>query len=113
MNMIIRSWDFDKGEWKYRIRRQWLGTLQDDQSFRRYNISLDQIERTERLLRLVWREINEPKEPDKNTPDYQSKYKDYESKYKTFSDNYDLLDQKSTEIRATAKIMFESFLLGA
>jgi hypothetical protein len=47
--------------WKYNISTTRLGTLSDNKSFRNYRSSIDQIERIERMLALLWREIKAPK----------------------------------------------------
>ena len=93
--MLIRSWDFNQNIWKYKISKFTLGILQDDNSFRKYRDCLDQIERTERLLRMVWKQINEPK-----------KLQDYQK----FVDNYEQLDARSTAIREAATIVLRSLL---
>lgn len=98
LNMLIRSWDFDRRNWKHRIASHRLGTLHDDRTFRQYRECLDQIERTERMLRLVWREVNEPPPGAPQTT------------YKEFNDEYDKLDQKSTAIRENARLTIRSLL---
>ena len=102
LNMLIRSWDFDKRDWQYWIGVQKLGRLQDDQSFRQYRECLDQIERTERLLKLLWRDIYQPAET----------LPDYEEKFRKFSDEYDNKDGTSTNIRESARRTIKT-LLGA
>ncbi|TVQ47714.1 MAG: hypothetical protein EA365_03240 [Gloeocapsa sp. DLM2.Bin57] len=95
LNILIRSWDFKSNIWKYKIAKFTLGILQDDNSFRKYRECLDQIERTERMLRVLWKEINEPK----NLEDYQR-----------FVDSYEQLDVRSTAIREAATIVLRSLL---
>ena len=60
LNMLIHSWNFKNKAWKYEIAKKDLGVLKDDSSFRQYRECLDQIERTERMLKLLWREIYGP-----------------------------------------------------
>lgn len=95
LNMLVRSWDFENegGGWKYQVTTQPLGTLRDDRSFRRYRDCLDQIERTERMLKLLWREI----------------YYDPHA-HRRFIDDYDQLDRRSTSIRMNAMIAIRTFL---
>ena len=58
INFLIGAWDFEKSDWKYDITAFQLGEIEDDRSQRQqYMAALDQIERTERLLKLRWREI--------------------------------------------------------
>jgi hypothetical protein len=95
LNMLIRSWDFNQNIWKYKISKFTLGILQDDNSFRKYRDCLDQIERTERLLRMVWKQINEPK---------------HQQDYQKFVDDYEQLDARSTAIREAAIIVLRSLL---
>lgn len=89
LNMLIRSWD--DGKWKYKIHPHVLGTLKDDSSLRQYRDCLDQIERTERMLKLLWREIHEPSE----SQDF---------------DVYDRLDRRSTSIRESARVILRNLL---
>jgi hypothetical protein len=89
LNLLIRSWDFEQADWKYDIKIARLGVLHDDRSFRKYRACLDQIERTERMLKLLWREIYEPSK---------------ESQYQEFIDQYHRLDQISTSMRENARI---------
>jgi hypothetical protein len=98
LNMLIHAWDFAGSDWKYRITRHSLGTLQDDKSARRYRECLDQIERTERMLKLLWREIYEPAAS--ATP----------AALTQLFNEYDVLDQRSTAIRETARITIRSLL---
>jgi hypothetical protein len=94
LNMLIRSWDFGNNQWKFEITKKDLGIIKDDSSFRQYRDCLDQIERTERMLKLLWREIHEPgfKDPDK------------------FIEEYDRLDRRSTSIRENARIIILNLL---
>jgi hypothetical protein len=90
LNMIIRSWDFEEKDWKYGIKTVRLGTLKDDSKLRQYRDCLDQIERTERMLRLLWREICDPQQQ--------------------FIDEYDRLDRLSTSIRENSRIIIRNLL---
>lgn len=93
LNMLIHSWDFERMEWKYRIKSEKLGVLKDDSSFRQYRDCLDQIERTERMLKLLWREIYDPRlQPEE------------------FIERYDRLDRHSTSIRENARIIIRNLL---
>ena len=60
LNFLIKSWDYKKGKWKYKISVFPLGSLSDNKSFRDYRNCIDQMERIERMLALLWREIKEP-----------------------------------------------------
>jgi hypothetical protein len=93
LNMLIRSWDFKNNKWRYKLGVENLGILKDDSSFRRYRDCLDQIERTERMLKLLWREI---------------KYDDKISS--EFIRLYDRLDHNSTSIRESSRIIIRNFL---
>lgn len=95
LNMLIRSWDFDKKNWKYKITKLDLGVLKDDSRFRQYRDCLDQIERTERMLKLLWREINDPT---------------LQQSPQEFIDRYDRLDRRSTSIRENARIIIRNLL---
>lgn len=103
LNFIIKSWDFTKSKWKYSISVCPLGTLSDDRSYRQYSSSIDQIERTERILALLWREIKEPRENKKNKILF-------EERYKYFSDEYDKLYSKSKGIIESARTTLRAFL---
>jgi hypothetical protein len=93
LNMLIHSWDFERMAWKYRIKAEKLGVLKDDSSFRQYRDCLDQIERTERMLKLLWREIYDPRlQPEE------------------FIERYDRLDRRSTSIRENARIIIRNLL---
>lgn len=95
LNILIRSWDFQQNQWKYKISKFTLGTIQDDSSFRKYRNCLDQIERTERMLRVIWKQVNETKDLDT---------------YRQFVDTYEKLDTRSTAIRESATIVIRSLL---
>jgi hypothetical protein len=94
LNMLIRSWDHTNKDWKYKITKMDLGIISDDNSFRKYQDCLDQIERTERMLKLLWREI------------YETRYPNQQD----FIDEYDQLDRRSTSIRENARIIIRNIL---
>jgi uncharacterized protein YfeS len=96
--MLIRSWDHVKKDWKYNITTTNLGAISDDNSFRKYQDCLDQIERTERMLKLLWREIYEPKDENQD------------EKQRDFINEYDQLDRHSTSIRESARIIIRNIL---
>lgn len=105
LNMIIHAWDFEKDTWQANIKRPRivrLGTIKDDSTFRQYGGCLNQIERTERLLKYLWREIHEPRITGDDKKD--------EQEYKKFSDEYDDLDRRSTAIREGARIAIRALL---
>ncbi|MGK7895500.1 MAG: hypothetical protein AB4372_18260 [Xenococcus sp. (in: cyanobacteria)] len=104
LNMLIHSWDFEHFQWKYKIHTIALGIVQDDPQFRQFRGCLDQIERTERMLKIIWREINEPPKP-KNIND-----KDSKQEYKQFMAEYDVLDRNSDAIRGTSRITIKALL---
>lgn len=96
LNMLIRSWDFesDRG-WRFKIKVETIGDLKDDSTSRHYRDCLDQIERTERMLKLLWREIA-----------YGNRNEDSPE----FIDLYDHLDRNSTSIRENARIIIRNVL---
>lgn len=104
LNMVVRSWDFGMSRWKYNISVHLLGELQDDKSLRQYRDTLDQIERTERLLRLLWRELREPQQTSDAVQD--------NAKYIEFIDEYHTKDMRSGAIRDSARTTIRT-LLGA
>jgi hypothetical protein len=95
LNILIHSWDFKGRDWRFRIHPFQLGNLKDDSSFRQYRDCLDQIERTERMLKLLWREINEPAD---------------DSAYQEFLNHYDRLDRTSTSIRQNGRVIIRNLL---
>ena len=97
LNMLINSWDNYKKAWKYRIKCFNLGYIQDDSGHRLYQGCLDQVERTERMLKCIWRETRAP-----DTQDDQE--------FKKFMDDYDFLCQRSQAICETARITIRSLL---
>lgn len=102
LNILIRSWDHQLQKWSYEVSPHSLGTFHDDTTFRKYPDALDQIERTERMLRLLWRELNAPEMTGDSPKD--------EIKYKEFIDEYDKLDRASTGIRESARITIRALL---
>lgn len=104
LNFLIKCWDFTENKWKYNISVVPLGTLSDNKSFRKYRGAIDQIERIERMLSLLWREINEP-----NPTIYLSE-KEFEHQYKNFSNEYDRLYQKSRGIIESARTTLRALL---
>jgi len=104
LNFIIKCWDFDEKKWKYKISVSPLGSLSDNKSFRDYRGCVDQIERIERMLALLWREIKEPK---KKIIVSDAKF---EEQYTVFSNEYDLLRIKSKGIMETARTTLRALL---
>jgi hypothetical protein len=104
LNFLIKSWDYAEGKWKYNVSVFPLGTLSDNKSFSKYRTSIDQIERIERMLSLLWREIKEPKKG-RNTSERW-----FEEQYKQFSDEYDKLFTKSNGIMETARTTLRALL---
>jgi len=96
LNMLVRSWNFtNDNSWKYSLKVKKLGNLKDDNSSRHYRDCLDQIERTERMLKLLWREIN---------------YHNLKEDSPEFIELYDRLDRHSTSIRENSRIIIRNFL---
>lgn len=106
LNFLIKSWIFDEEKWKYTMSVSPLGSLSDNKSFRDYRSCIDQIERIERMISLLWREIKEPKKKEGLSD------KDFEEKYIVFSNEYDNLRTKSKGIMETARTTIRA-LLGA
>lgn len=104
LNFLIRSWNYEEAKWRYDISKAFLGTLSDNRSFRRYRGCIDQIERIERMLSLLWREIKEPQKLDKQSD------KAFEHQYTVFSDEYDKLYSKSKGIMDTARTTLRALL---
>lgn len=104
LNFLIKSWDYDKTKWRYNISTHPLGRLSDNKSFRDYRGCIDQIERIERMLSLLWREIKEPKR--KNGVSGAK----FEEQYTFFSNEYDNLRTKSKGIMETARTTLKAFL---
>ena len=104
LNFLIKSWNYDRKKWRYNISTFPLGRLSDNKSFRDYRICVDQIERIERILSLLWREIKEPK---KNKSVSNKKF---EEQYAMFSNKYDNLRSKSKGIMETARTTLKALL---
>ncbi len=104
LNFLIRSWNYQEAKWRYDISKTFLGTLSDSKSFRHYRGCIDQIERIERMLSLLWREIKEPKKLDTQSD------KEFEQEYIVFSNEYDKLYTKSKGIMDTARTTIRALL---
>ncbi len=104
LNFLIKCWDNNETKWRYNISQSFLGTLSDNKSFRNYRGSIDQIERIERMLSLLWREIREPKKKDNVSN------KEFEEQYTVFSNEYDKLYTKSKGIMETARTTLRALL---
>ena len=104
LNILIKSWNYDEIKWKHNISVSRLGTLSDNKSFRNYRASIDQIERIERMLSLLWREIKQPKKLDAMSD------KDFEKSYTAYSNEYDHLFAKSRGIMDTARTTLRALL---
>ncbi len=104
LNFLITCWNYEEAKWRYKISISPLGSLSDNKSFRDYRGCIDQIERIERMLSLLWREIKEPKK--KNSIGD----KKFEQQYSIFSDEYDKLYTKSKGIMETARTTLRALL---
>jgi len=104
LNFLIKCWNFNETKWKYNISISGLGSLSDNKSFRDYRGCVDQIERIERMLSLLWREI---KEPEKKALTSDKKFED---QYTVFSNEYDNLRTKSKGIMETARTTLRALL---
>ena len=104
LNFLIKSWNYDEAKWRYHISTYPLGSLSDNKSFRDYRACIDQIERIERMLSLLWREIKEPKKRDSVSD------KKFEEQYTLFSNEYDHLFAKSDSIIDTARTTIRALL---
>ncbi len=104
LNFLIKSWSYASAQWRYKIAVSSLGTLSDNKSFRDYRRCIDQIERIERMLSLLWREI---KQPIKHV-DIDEEV--FEQLYTTFSNEYDNLRTKSKGIMETARTTLRALL---
>lgn len=78
-----------------------LGEVSDDSSARAFSGCIDQIERTDRLLRFMWRELNLPPEPLPTEPD---------EKYREFLKEFSLLARTSSEVRHAAVVAIRALL---
>jgi len=102
LNMLIMEWDLCWGEakkaiqdavllWHSRVGKFELGQLTDDPFERNYKGAIDQIERTERLLKMVFRDLQ-----GWGTLDREN--------FRRLVDQYEILDERSTRIRDAARI---------
>ena len=96
LNILISAWDFEKNIWRYEVSAFSLGSVKDDSSQRQFLATLDQIERTERLIKLRWREIYLPLSNNDN--------------YAQFLSLYNKLDRHSTAVREAAGITIQALL---
>lgn len=103
LNMLIIKWEacrraaqdsFFKADekWRNEVAAMHLGTVTDDPSGRHFRGAIDQIERTERMLRMLWRELK-GWNPSLGVP-----------LFKTLLEEYERLDERSTRIRDAARI---------
>ncbi|HQP10485.1 MAG TPA: hypothetical protein PKV41_03800 [Candidatus Omnitrophota bacterium] len=106
LNFLIKSWNYEQGEWKHHLSVSSLGSLSDSKSFRDYRSCIDQIERIERMLSLLWREICETKRQN------YANDQEFGEQYTMFSTEYDTLRTKSKGIMETARTTIRA-LLGA
>ncbi len=104
LNFLIKCWDYDQSKWKCSISIAPLGSLSDNKSFRDYRSCIDQIERIERMVSLLWREIKEPKKENGESD------KKFQERYTVFSDEYDKLRTKSKGIMETARTTLRALL---
>jgi len=104
LNFLIKCWNYDEAKWKYNISIAPLGSLSDNKSFRDYRSCIDQIERIERMLSLLWREIKEPKKKDTVSD------KEFADQYTAFFNAYDNLRTKSKGIMETARTTIRALL---
>lgn len=108
LNMLISSWDWkNRKEWKYKILAHPLGTIKDDSSHRDYTGVMDQIERTERLIKLRWREIEKP--TIKKNPTYEEKLAEMEE-FQKFTKKFQRLDRVSSSAREAAAYTIQALL---
>ena len=104
LNFLIKCWNHDESKWKYQITTYPLGSLSDNKSLRDYRSCIDQIERIERMLSLLWREIRQPKKG------AGVSNKEFEKQYTEFSDKYDKLYAKSNSVIETARTTIRALL---
>lgn len=104
LNFLIKCWNYDEASWRYKITTCPLGSLSDNKSFRDYRSCIDQIERIERMLSVLWREIKEPRKKD------TASNKKFEEQYTVFSNEYDHLFDRSNSIIDTARTTIRALL---
>jgi hypothetical protein len=129
LNMLIHSWDFEseRPRWRYRIAAFSLGEFADDPDARNIPGAIDQIERTERMLKMVWREIEfgkamakakkkakelaSPSTPDERNEAYKNNFRRIflEESAKILR-RYDHLEATSRSIEAAARVTVLSFI---
>lgn len=80
-------------QWRKTIRRIHLGTMTDNTKGRYYRGAIDQIERVERMLRILWREL---KKWDNNTIP--------QDEFEALATKYEQKSLRSTNIRDAARI---------
>jgi hypothetical protein len=96
---IKNPWDkaFLLGD-RHKVEKLDLGQIKDDPGFRDIQSCFDQIERTERLLKRLWRQLFFPSQASD------------EKQYRKFLDEYDRRIQRSEAIIETARIMIRTFI---
>lgn len=104
LNFLIKSWHYEQKKWKYKLSVYPLGSLSDNKSLRDYRSCIDQIERIERMLSLLWREIKEPKRAESFDDNI------FEEQYTAFMNEYDTLRTKSKGIMETARTTLKTLL---
>ena len=104
LNFLIKCWNYDEAKWRYNISVSRLGILSDNKSFRSYRGCIDQIERIDRMLSVLWREIRAPQKQDSVSD------KAFEEQYTVFSNEYDKLFTKSNGIQDTARTTLRALL---
>ena len=104
LNFLIKFWDFQKAQWKCHISVFPLGSLSDNKSVRDYRSCIDQIERIERMISLLWREIKEPVRREDMTS------REIEELYTLFTNEYDHLRTKSKGVMETARTTLRAHL---
>lgn len=104
LNFLIKSWNYENAKWEYNISTFPLGIFSDNKSFRDYGECINQIERIERMLSLLWREIKEPQKKDEVSDQM------FEEQYTAFTNEYDNLRDNSKGIMETARITLRAAL---
>mgnify|MGYP000311785464 CR=1 FL=1 len=99
LNILIQAWDFNKKDWVYSIHNYNLGSFTDDGGIRQYAECVNQIERTERMMKFLWREKYKPSKNSGN------------QKYQEFIDKYHNLDLISTAIRENSRVTIRNLLV--
>lgn len=90
LSFLINAFSDDNGKWEKKIGKVEIGEIMDYEKDRGFREANDQIERTERLLKILWREMNR-------------------------GDGFDVelferLDRRSTAIREAAIVSLGNFL---